>query len=803
MWGRYGWAVDEADGDEFDADEFVPEPCVASIGLRVICVEAFIVSDSPYAPVPPGGERNAKDGMTSGRRPPVDGDEALLNEMLDGRLDDASVQLVKARLEQEPALASLWRELTRVSDVTRRMAPTGTDLDAPVNFADGVRARIASEPARSTAPATTMSQASSTSGVRSGDGQFATDQAASDQVRQPQSNQPKSNQTTSKQQQPRALRFLTLAYVAAALLMVGWTLHWAFIANDGDNNQSRQVADSSRVAESIQADETSNPEAMKASGTPKASKGMKDSEGLNARRSEMDLGDTASSDSKSGPAELRKSKKERLHHEDFEDAFADPADAKASYESAKPSRSGEDGVAASPVPRTGASGMGGVGAGVKKLEGLDQLESKDGRPRRRMLARAEEQPAPGASSSAPDAPKSDSVATLDDVQNEIEARAKRTMASADKGQPRPAGSPTESSSGTGAATGSATGAPAATVDTESSSKDTKSAGANSESYGSERAGRVRRGDGGLERPSDARDEADDTPSNRPAHGAGRARRKRAARDQGAGDKGREAPPPAVDAPFAPAAPKIPAPRADAPPAKSAPNQDPSVLAPATEAGAAPPRAASKSKKGGASLPKGAAQPQARASSGFANTRAPDTVHVFLLEVDDVRAARAALLAMNALAMKKAELERLGRDRVIAGNPSVVPPAAVPSTPAPRIRRGVSLGDVDVSPLREAPSSTEPVRRAAPASSWKRRERRTLNLDLAPQALATLKAATHTERELPEFARTARGMVLERRIKDARFARRTSKSKAASPSRAPGANRGGGVSVRIILVGPEP
>ena len=120
--------------------------------------------------------------------PPDELLDDLLNDLLDGRLDSADEAALRVRIEAEPAVREAWDELCRVRDWVCEHAAWTEAIEPPPELAAAVRARTtAAPPERSAAPA---SHAARPAG--------------------------------------RLLRMLTVAYAAAALLVVGLTVRWVF-----------------------------------------------------------------------------------------------------------------------------------------------------------------------------------------------------------------------------------------------------------------------------------------------------------------------------------------------------------------------------------------------------------------------------------------------------------------------------------------------------------------------------------------------------------------------------------------------
>ena len=716
------------------------------------------MSDSPYAPKPRRSSSNGGPSSKSGNG--VEPDEALLNDLLDGRLGEAGARVLRARIEREPALAALWQQLHRVSTVVRDTAPREEDLRTPVNFADGVRRRIASETPRRV----TSKTAVASSAVAMQDASVRA-VAEGDPPRGAPSGSESSRATTASKR-PRALRLLAFSYAAAALLMVGWTVHWVLNQPGSDVGQGRQTAKTDARSDGLPGDGDSPMKENQAAERDK----------LRALAGEKAAGND---DEFADPADMRFASEESIDEVMRRASKAKKrTEASESSEGLAPSRDGwsaEDEDFESKDEALEGLGKRRPLAKTEAEEGpalaKDVLRSKAKRAHARpygddakVVADAE-----GADSKLHDA--GEAVASLDDVQDEVERRGaskrrRKRDPRASKTGPVIADAPSKQDDGApvGVGGGSATGS-------TSGGHDAPKGSSNRE-----------RG----ERPS--------TESRSP-------------RESGAKPHGS----PAAASPAGPygggTGEVRPGLRGRHEPANPT-------------SGRAAPRA-----RDGASLPRFPKRPVSPQPAPFRAKKAerlsaPTHVRVFLLEVDDVRAARTAILALQ-----RVEAERLRRANIIANRPSEVPPAVKQDVAAPDVRRAVTLGDVDVSPLEEGPradaDAASPGRAASGRGStgrsmaeesgadpmWSRRERRTLNLVLAPRALAALTAKTSHAREVPELASVARRMIQDRRLKDARFARRKSTASAASSSAAkpPSARNRKleGIPTRIILVGPQP
>lgn len=115
----------------------------------------------------------------------IDHDEALLNDLLDGRLAPVEAEALRARLDAEPALRELYAQLQAVGRAVRAWDPASA-LDAPRALREGVHDRVR------------------------GGGAGATPVAdVADVVPRPRG---------------RMLRMMTYAYAAAAVVVLGVTL---------------------------------------------------------------------------------------------------------------------------------------------------------------------------------------------------------------------------------------------------------------------------------------------------------------------------------------------------------------------------------------------------------------------------------------------------------------------------------------------------------------------------------------------------------------------------------------------------
>lgn len=141
-------------------------------------------------------------------------DFALVNDLFDGRLDDAEAEQVRVRIASEPGLQELWDDLRRVQTGVREHGPQGADLEPPADFPERVRDRIAAEEARTalatpaTSPATRI-----------------------DAPRRP----------------GRMLRLMTVATAAAAVLVIGISVHLALRKQQDAAETTHESADVPRV----------------------------------------------------------------------------------------------------------------------------------------------------------------------------------------------------------------------------------------------------------------------------------------------------------------------------------------------------------------------------------------------------------------------------------------------------------------------------------------------------------------------------------------------------------------------------
>ncbi|MDJ0521421.1 MAG: hypothetical protein QNJ90_05030 [Planctomycetota bacterium] len=115
-------------------------------------------------------------------------DDARLQDLLDGRLDEAEASALRTRIEAEPALREAWEELRGIQALVRDYGAGSADLDEPADFLAGVRTRI-----RETASSTSA---------------------------------PEADTPQPRRRPGRMARMLTTAYAVAALLIVGFTVRY-------------------------------------------------------------------------------------------------------------------------------------------------------------------------------------------------------------------------------------------------------------------------------------------------------------------------------------------------------------------------------------------------------------------------------------------------------------------------------------------------------------------------------------------------------------------------------------------------
>ncbi len=127
-------------------------------------------------------------------------DDARLQDLLDGRLDDDAADALRARLAAEPALRESWDELRGIQALVRGYGPAGADLDLPDDFLARVKTRIGAA-----AP------------TASGDAAVSGDAAAGEAD---------GPGAAPKRRPRRMLQVLTVGYAAAALLVVGFTVRY-------------------------------------------------------------------------------------------------------------------------------------------------------------------------------------------------------------------------------------------------------------------------------------------------------------------------------------------------------------------------------------------------------------------------------------------------------------------------------------------------------------------------------------------------------------------------------------------------
>ncbi len=141
--------------------------------------------------------------------PEPSADFVLLNDLLDGRLDDADADAVRARIDTESPMREMWDELKRMQDCVRGYGPTGEALEPPTDFVAQVRRRI-DTPGAEAAPTVEV---------------------------------PSSVPVSAPRPRGRVLRMFTLAYAAAALLVVGFTVHYALNRSDVESGSTLETAD--------------------------------------------------------------------------------------------------------------------------------------------------------------------------------------------------------------------------------------------------------------------------------------------------------------------------------------------------------------------------------------------------------------------------------------------------------------------------------------------------------------------------------------------------------------------------------
>ncbi len=148
---------------------------------------------------------------------------AVLHDLLDGRLDADAADGLRARIAADPVLSEAWEELRRIQGWVRAHGPQGAALEPPPALRRGLDARLAA--------------------LRAGDSETTASQLSHPQPSHPQPNDPRPNDPQPSHPQPndpqptdprpmpaeggrpgRLLRTLTLAYAAAALLVVGFSL---------------------------------------------------------------------------------------------------------------------------------------------------------------------------------------------------------------------------------------------------------------------------------------------------------------------------------------------------------------------------------------------------------------------------------------------------------------------------------------------------------------------------------------------------------------------------------------------------